>query len=339
MVSFAVVCTLVSVNCGSGARSETAKPEGVVRIATYNLQWFSEAANPKRISNIKSVLSNVAPDIVGLEEVESVSAVRQVFDDSWEVGMLDDRQEHQELAIAVRKPFVLVSAVTVFRDKDLDDAFPGKRDVLRCIVQTPGEKQLVVYIVHMKSRRGGRTVTDVQREEACGLLAAYVRSRRDEPNVVVMGDFNDNPFDASLNILESGNNMAKGGLNPAGEALLFNLTEPLASKDYVSEGVHDLYHGSAIKPIVTGAKADNDRLRGKEYEFPRDVQVPQILFDQILVSPVLKKTAGTPTVYCGEDALRGQPGRTSVDGSNVDYLEKGDLASDHLPVYVDIKVP
>lgn len=325
--------------CGSKASGQSERPVGEIRVATYNLQWFSEDANPERLKNLRSVLSHVSADVYAFEEVESEQALRQLFDSSWDVGMLNDRSEHQELAIVVRKPFVLISADTVFKDPDLDDAFPGKRDVLRCVVQTPQDKAVVLYIVHMKSRRGGRMETDVQREKACGLLAAYLKGQRDEPNTVVLGDFNDNPRDASLNILESGDNLAKGGDNKNAKVLLVNLTEKLASQDMVSEGVHSLFRGAPIRPVAPGAAKDNDRLRGRDYQFPQDVKVPQILFDQILVSPSLSKSCGTPVVYCGMDALRGEAGKVNVGQGSVEYSEKGDLASDHLPVYVDIKVP
>jgi hypothetical protein len=41
------------------------------------------------------------------------------------------------------------------------------------------------------------------------------------------------------------------------------------------------------------------------------------------------------TVYSGSDATAGSPGRTKLEGSTVEYTEKGDLASDHLPVVAE----
>lgn len=320
-------------NCTGNAGAQPGRPEGVVRVATYNVQWFSEDANPGRVSHLKSVLKQVNADVIGFQEIQSKRALDQILGSEWEIGIKDDPSENQEPAIAVRKPLSLVSAETVFPDPALDEFFPGKRDVLRCVVQTRDEKQLVVYVVHMKSRRGGRLTTDHQRIGACGLLAAYIHARSDEQNVIVLGDFNDSPSDQSVNILETGDLMAKAG--PDQPKLLVNLTEPLEAKDYVTES---FYEAGGANPVVKGAKADNDRLRGKDYQYPQDVNVKQAFFDQILASTQLAKGAGTPKIYAGSDAVTGSPGSTAVTDGKADYKEKGDLASDHLPVFVDLLV-
>lgn len=52
---------------------------------------------------------------------------------------------------------------------------------------------------------------DFHREEAAKLLAAQIEQEVDGQNVVIVGDFNDNPDDRSLNILESGNDNSIGG--------------------------------------------------------------------------------------------------------------------------------
>ncbi|MBS1721727.1 MAG: endonuclease/exonuclease/phosphatase family protein [Armatimonadetes bacterium] len=321
--------------CSSSVRSQPARAGGVVRVMTYNLQWFSEDANPKRIDNVRSVLAHIQPDVVALQEIESERALRQVFGNEFELGIIDVPDEHQELALAVRKPFSLVSTELVFSTPSLDEAFPGSRDVLKCLVQTPTGVPMTVYVVHMKSRRGGRLTTDSARESACGLLAAYLATRAKDENAIVLGDFNDAPDDRSLNVLESGDLAARAGDSVRTPSLLVNLADDAAKKDMVSEGLYKLFNGRPIDPVVRGAKADNDRLRGQDYDFPADVRVEQILFDQILVAPRMAKGARLQ-VYSGEDALRGSPGRTTVNGNEVSYDDKGDLASDHLPVWADL---
>src|SRR5262249_30706259 len=161
-------------------------------------QWFSEQANPARIAHLRSVLDHLRADLVGFQEIESVRALRQVLDNGWDIAMADDAEEHQELALGVRRPFQLVGSELLFGGRSLDDFLPGRRDVLRAVVQTPEGEALVVYVVHMKSRRGGRRATDWQREGACGLLAAYLHGRPRGENSLVLGDFNDAPDDRSL---------------------------------------------------------------------------------------------------------------------------------------------
>lgn len=328
------------VACTQTADAPARPYDGRVRLATYNIQWFGEDANPARISNLKSVLRNLDPDIVALQEIQSKRALRQVFSDNWQIAIADAPEEDQELAVAVRKPFILVSSELIFTSPALDFAFPGKRDVLRAVIQTPDNRQVVVYSVHMKSRRGGRMTTDHQRETGAGLLAAYLSGKRDEPNVVVMGDFNDAPNDRSARILATGNVRADAGGKPPVDPVMFNATEAIFDQDAVTIGVADLFEGQDVKAVAPGAKADNDRLRGKDYNFPADVKVTQSFFDQIFVSPVLAKGLESVSVYSRADALRGDGGRTSVDEATgrARYDEKGDRASDHLPVLAVVRL-
>lgn len=309
--------------------------EGNLRVATYNIEWFGEDSNPQRIENLKSVIANVKPNVVGLQEIQSRRALSQVFDDQWELGIKDEGTEDQEPAIAVRKPLRLDECDTIFKDSLFDYAFPGKRDGLRAVVSDPSGKKVTFYILHMKSRSGGRIKTDAQREFAMGMLAAYIRGKN-EPNVVVLGDMNDTPDDRSVNILESGNLMASAGEAKVENPLLVNVTEPLYRSDGVSIGLHELFQGQEVAPMVKDARSENERTRGIEYKYPDDLKVTQVLFDQILISPSLAKEASKAQIYSGIDALRGTPSRTTRDAAGAKYTEKGSRTSDHLPVFVDV---
>lgn len=331
------------VACASLQQAVPAKQFDYTRVMTYNIQWFHAGEDQKRIDNIKAILEQVKPDIVGVAEVQGKAALQQVFGADWQIGIKDFGDEHQETGICVKKPYKLLEYDMVFTAKELDYAFPGKRDVLRAVVQTPGGKNLVVYVNHFKSRSGGRLQTDPQRAMAAGMLASYIAYKGDE-NVVVLGDFNDAPNDAMANILESGDVKA-----PAGDTknfkLLANVTEELCDKDYVTIDLHSLYFGEEVpSPVVRGAKAENDRLRGRDYKFPDDVKIPQTFFDQILVSPNLWARGAKAYVFAGVEAVRGLPGRVKVGedevsgARTVEYLENGTLASDHLPVYSDIRI-
>jgi endonuclease/exonuclease/phosphatase family metal-dependent hydrolase len=327
---------LIRTTCG--VQTAPATKVGL-RVATYNIAWFGEDAHPERIANIKSVLNRVDADVYGLQEIASRKALDQIFDSNWEIGIADDPSEPQETAIAVKKPLKIQSVELVFEGRNLDDAFPGKRDVLRAVVATPSGEQITFYVVHLKSRSGGRLNTDQRRIFACALLAAYIRGKN-EPFVVALGDFNDTPDDESVNILESGDLRAKAGMAPTKDPFMHNITEPLWAQDYVTIELRDRFRGSDMVARAEGARRENDRLRGIDYRFPDDVNVREIMFDQILVSPKMFQVySGTAGVYAGADALRGRPPQVRRgDSGFVRYDDKGTLASDHLPVYADFRL-
>lgn len=308
-----------------------------LRVATYNIQWFSEDANPERVTRLKNILRSVNPDVIGMQEIQSRKALGQLFDSNYTIAMMDEEDEDQEVALAVRKPYIVESFTTLFRAKELDFAFPGKRDVLWAVVVSPSGEKFSVYVLHNKSRGGGRLATDPQRQMAMGMLAAWI-AKRPKEHAIVMGDCNDAPDDVSLNILETGNLTVEGGRVPVSKPLMVNLMEPLYDEDYVTLGLNRVYKGEALDPIMKRAKSENERFRGKEYRFPDDVLTEGAMFDQILVSPSLASRVSRPMIFSGRDALEGNAGRTTKnDAGRAVYEEKGTGASDHLPVFADIR--
>ncbi len=327
---------LLKTTCGVPAR---AKPAGL-RVMTYNIEWFGENSSAERIANIKSVIANIDPDVIGLQEIQSRKALAQIFDDNWEIGIKDEATEFQEPGIAVRKPLKIESCDTVFKDASLDYAFPGKRDVLRAVVSTPSGMKLVFYVVHMKSRSGGRLQTDPQRLMSSGLLAGYLAAQKNEYSIV-LGDFNDTPDDKSLNILETGDLKAVAKPENDPDTFMVNLCEPLWAKNMCTISMDRIFRGADLDSVVKGARDENTKFVGKEYKFPDDVAVTQIMFDQILVAPDLAKILdGEAQVYSKADALRGRSVRaTRDDAGNATYQDPGTQASDHLPVFADFKIP
>lgn len=328
---------LVAVVLALGVACVPQSQSGSTRVATYNMQWFSEDANPIRVDRLKNILRSINPNLIGVQEVQSRKALEQLFDSTYTIAMMDEEDEDQEVALIVRKPYTVESYTTLFRSKELDFAFPGKRDVLWAVVVSPSGEKFSVYVLHNKSRGGGRMNTDPQRQMAMGMLAAWI-SQRPKENAIVVGDLNDAPDDVSVNILETGRLTVDGGRVTTDKPLMVNLMEPLYDQDYVSLGLNSEFKGEKLDPIMKRAKSENERFRGKEYRFPDDVLTEGALFDQILVSPALAKRAGTPMIFSGLDALGGTTGRTTKDDKGrAVYQEKGTGASDHLPVFVDIK--
>ena len=319
-------------SCGFAQQPDPNK----VRLMTYNIGWFHTGAAPERVANLRTILTEVNPQIVAMQEIEGRECLNLLFDKNWEVGIFDDPKEYQEQAIAVRKPLKLIKTERMFPGEAFDLGYPNGRDGLRAEIGLPNGKTVVAYVVHFKSRRGGRMQTDNQRQFAAALLAGMLLKDRTE-NSIVMGDINDAPDDISANILESGNVQAPPGAYKVEKPLMFNTVEDLYRKDYVSHGLARNYRGSALPPFVAGAFAENERTRGIDYKYPDDLKVTQIMFDQILIRDNMKPWFVKANVYSSEAALRGRSGKIKFnDDGTVSYLEEGYQASDHLPVFVDL---
>lgn len=299
---------------------------GRTRIATYNMEYLTTRIPEERKRNLQETLKSLKADIIAVQEVEDREALEATFGQGWNFAIADLSEEDQELGVAVKEPYKILDFKLVYPGSKYNHAFPNYRDVMQCRVQTPGGSVISVYSVHLRSRRDGRASTDDSRCEAARLIAEAVKNSSDSLQIV-MGDFNDTPDDRSANILESGDPQTLGGKN-ANQSLMVNLTEPLAEKDYVTQGVVELYRGQReFKPIAKGAHADNTRLRGQDYNFPRDVKVKQIFFDQILATPSLAKLSKKIGVHAVPSALRGRRAG-----------EQSTLASDHLPVVAEFDI-
>jgi endonuclease/exonuclease/phosphatase family metal-dependent hydrolase len=331
LIAFLVVSagTFLFLESQCGSEVSAVPPKEGIRVATWNVMFLDESVPDERLANLASVIRNLDADIIAFQEVSSVASLRKVLPRDYEVTMTTERGS-QNLALAVRAPLEIQAPGTaLFEGAAYDEAFPDNRDPLRVYVATPSGVQLAVYVVHLKSRSGGRRQTDYQRIAGASLLAGWIRARG-EQNVILLGDFNDTPDDTSLNILETGDLLAFGRMENEEDRFLVNLCEPLFARDMVTMDVHTLYRGSPMQPVARGARKENDRWRGKDYSYPNDLAVVQTMFDQILVSKALADVVvgGEARIYAGEDALRGVKGNRG----------EGTLASDHLPVYADFRI-
>lgn len=314
-------------------------PEGSaeLRVATYNIEWLSDQERPERIEKLERIIRDLNADVIGFQEIQNRRALEQFLPAAYDIWTDDNDREFQQLAIAVRRPYRIVSAQQIFTSPALDFAFPGHRDVLEATIEAPTGEQFNVYVLHLKSRRGGRANTDPQRMMAMGLLASYLQFH-EQQNFIVMGDFNDAPDDPAPNILKSGVLAKRFG--DVESALGFNLLDDLYKQDYTSYGLNYLYRGQRISAVVPGAHAENVKWRDQNPDFPGDFDLTQILFDHIVVSRSFFEAGPHKVgIYAEPIAMDGRGGRIQFRGNVVDYVERGDQASDHLPVWADLRLP
>jgi hypothetical protein len=170
---------------------------------------------------------------------------------------------------------------------------------------------------HGKSRVGGRATTDAQREGAARDILQVLEQRFDDKDYILLGDFNDNPDDRSLNILEMGDPHAPGGPEEIEGPFLINLTERLVVEDRVSHGRNSAdVSGDHVETIDPDSRRRNNDARGT------DMNTGDILFDQMLIPLRMlpRYVLGSVRIFDHEVAVRGN---------------NDTRASDHLPVVAE----
>ncbi len=307
----------------------------VVRVMTYNIQYLSTraAGHGNRIEKLRKVVADINPHIVGVQEVEDRAAMELVFPPAeWQIVIDDDSPDKQDVALAVRKPWQLHG---VNDDLDADDEnflaeeeryeslFPIRRDGLFVQVSAPGgDEKLTVVNIHAKARVGGRTTTEPRRTGASAVLVEIFKDELKGHNIVLMGDFNDAPDDASLNRLETGDPKATAGDDGGVGAFMVNLGEPLWQKNMVTQGASAkrLNRVSGlVNNIYPDSRKRNANGRG------RDVGTGPVMMDQILVSANLKDAVVPESVQIYRKPI-------ALEGNGFSRT------SDHLPVFADIRL-
>lgn len=307
-----------------------------VKVATYNIFFLDDGISAERKANLQAVLQKLDADIIAFQEISNPAALKNILDEKYQIAMIDDPAEVQEVALAVRPAFQIISSKYVFPDEQYDDPFPRSRNLLQVEVEGGG-RQFVFLVHHAKSRRGGRVKTDIRREKAARMMVEYIKTGLSGKNVILLGDFNDNPDDRSLNILEYGDSTFTSGVDSLEDTFLYNATEQLLEKDYISYGYWEIYEEISeeiFEPTVTGARDENHKWRGLEnYNYYSDVKIKGILVDQILVSMSLKPSVAQVGVLNYASAINGDESKIRFEQDSLRYLHRGSLASDHIPVW------
>lgn len=185
------------------------------------LRWTGERYAHKLEQIAKAIGMNGphAPCLIGLAEVEN----RRVLEDlSRTAGLAQgayaivhkdsDDPRGIDVALLVSEHFGRVKAQE-FLPVPLRSGVT--RPILHAVVETSGNQRIHVFVNHWPSRRAGEGETRGKRMAAAQVLRSALDEVFDsgsEPYVIVMGDFNDGPSDASISrVLEGGGKSLDAG--------------------------------------------------------------------------------------------------------------------------------
>ena len=183
---------------------------GTLDFATWNIEWFGDAANGPtnealQQSNVRDVIAGADADIWGLEEVVSKSAFDTLVarlpgyagilaNDSSVVNgpqyYSDFSNTEQKVALVWKTSVAtLRGAKIILTASDYDFAGRPPMEVQLTTTLNGVTQDLVVIVLHMKS---GADATSWQRRQNAGnALKSYLDTTYPTQKVIVLGDWND----------------------------------------------------------------------------------------------------------------------------------------------------
>lgn len=193
-------------------------------------QWSSERYHQK-LENMAKVIAQLAngktPDVLGVCELESAKALNDLVntgDLKGQYGMVhydspDERGVDVALIYKTEKFKVLSSEkVPVILTKDLNDKTRDQLFVKALILAS--NDTICFYVCHFPSRREGKDESEINRLDAAKTCRNFINSHVNlaSNHLIVMGDFNDEPWDRSIT-----EGIMASKLEQKGEADLWNL--------------------------------------------------------------------------------------------------------------------
>lgn len=170
------------------------------------------------ISKIGEEDTQIAPAIVGLAEVENEKVLsdlvnsKNLINEGYSYVHYDSLDERGiDVALLYKSDVFKVENSETFTVY-LQDEY-GKQDYTRDILLVQGQlnnENINVIVNHWSSRREGEKQTEIKRIAAANVVNSVIKMLKKEnanAKIIVMGDFNDNPNNKSLVLLEKESNL------------------------------------------------------------------------------------------------------------------------------------
>ena len=207
-IAFYNVENLFDIQDDPETRDEDYTPEGRLR--------YTEEDYDRKLKNIARVLKGIGgpedpdgPEIVGLAEVENLQVLRDLCKKKELEGsdyriIHEDSEDHRgiDVALLYKDGYFMPLAYSYHRVGLWDQK--GRPIKTRDVLHVHGillDEEIHLIVNHWPSRRGGSINSSPRREKAAYVnrqIMNKIRQEDQRARIVVMGDFNDDPFDNSI---------------------------------------------------------------------------------------------------------------------------------------------
>ncbi|WP_235817884.1 endonuclease/exonuclease/phosphatase family protein [Formosa haliotis] len=199
----------------------------IMELADHHIEIYNKKVNnmAKVIAEIGFETSHNAPVILGISEIENKHVIEAMINDSlllnYNYGYIHfnspDRRGIDVALIYQKSLFTPVA--TKSYPLYLKDDLTGSRIYTRDQLVVSGildQEQIYIIVNHWPSRRGGETKSNAKRMAAATLnkhITDSLFTSNPYAKIISMGDFNDDPTDASIKtVLKTENKKNKVGL-------------------------------------------------------------------------------------------------------------------------------
>lgn len=270
-----------------------------------------------KLKNLEKVISQIAdgntPDVLGVCELESASALNDLLDrpkfkSDFDFVHYDSEDERGiDVALIYNKKKIKVLESRNYRVKLNRDTSDRTRDVLWVkTISTISNDTMQFIVCHFPSRRAGKVESEPDRMDAATTCKSIIGEKCNTAtqNLILLGDFNDQPWDKSMT-----KGIGASGFERFPNSQLFNLMFDITDKSsgsYFFRG-----HWEKLDQIVVSRA-----LRDGNFPDYKSASVSIMKMEWMLQTG---KYAGQP--------LRTFGGNKWLNGY-----------SDHLPVYMYLKL-
>lgn len=227
---------------------------------------WTKSRYQNKIINLNKVITSMvdgeAPDVLGVCELENAQAFSDLLDTKGlknRFGIVHYNSPDErgvDVALAYNKSKIQVLDSKNYPVKLSLDTADKTRDILWVKTLSIANNDTIHFVVcHFPSRRGGVQISNQNRADAANTLLNVIRENLDPQtqNLVIMGDFNDQPWDSSMMKV-----LGASSVNKYPKANLLNLMFELPDKkdgSYCFRG-----YWERIDQIIISHALRNDQL-------------------------------------------------------------------------------